>query len=44
MWRSHDSVFVVVEEEKHENSPSIQTLCFLGGARPVALPMPFGKG
>jgi hypothetical protein len=42
--RGSDSVHIVVEEEKHGNSASIQASCFLGGARPVGVPMPFRKG
>src|SRR5579864_6455030 len=38
MWRGHDSVFVVGEEQKHANSPSMQALGFLGGARPLLFP------
>jgi hypothetical protein len=34
---------IVVEEEKHGNSASIQAECFLGGAMPVAPLMPFEK-
>src|SRR5947209_19767987 len=44
MWRGHDSVSSVVEEEKHGNSISIQTTCFLGGAMPGAAFMPHTKG
>jgi hypothetical protein len=44
MERGSDSLHIVVEEEKRGNSASIQASCFLGGAMPVALPMPFGKG
>jgi len=44
MERGSDSVPIVVEEEKHGNSAPIQVSCFLGGAMPVDLPMPFGKG
>lgn len=44
MWRGHDSVLTVVEEEKYGNTISIQTQCFLGGARPVAAFMPRTKG
>jgi len=44
MWRGHDSVSIVVEEEKHGNSISIQTACFLGGAMPGAAFMPGTKG
>jgi hypothetical protein len=44
MKHGSDSVSIVVEEEKHETSASIQALWFLGGARPVGTPMPFRKG
>jgi hypothetical protein len=44
MERGSDSVPIVVEEEKHGNNAPIQVSCFLGGAMPVDLPMPFGKG
>jgi hypothetical protein len=44
MERGSDSIPIVVEEEKHGNRVSIQTLCFLGGAMPVGLPMPGAKG
>jgi hypothetical protein len=44
MERGSDSVPIVVEEEKRGNSASIQAVCFLGGAMPVAPPMPFRKG
>lgn|SRR5579863_4976905 len=37
------SLPIVVEEEKHGTSASIQAVCFLGGAMPVAPHMPFGK-
>ena len=44
MERSSGSVRLVVEEEKHGNSASIQASCFLGGAMPVGASMPFQKG
>ena len=44
MERSPDSVRLVVEEEKHGNSASIQASCFLGGAMPVGVSMACGKG
>ena len=44
MERGSDSLHIVVEEEKHGTSASIHAICFLGGAMPVGLPMPFGKG
>ena len=44
MERGSDSVPIVVEEEKRGNSASMQAVCFLGGAMPVAPPMPFRKG
>jgi hypothetical protein len=37
-------IALVMEEEKHGNTPSIQVSCFLGGAMPVGAPMPFEKG
>ena|SRR5260370_27335911 len=40
MQRGCGSAHIVVEEEKRGNSASIQAACFLGGARPVRLPMP----
>jgi hypothetical protein len=44
MWRRHDWVPIVVEEEKHATSPSIQVFCLLGGALPVAASMPNALG
>ena len=44
MWRSHDSVSIVVEEEKHRKSASIHAFSFLGGAMPVLASMPGAKG
>ncbi len=44
MERGSDSLHIVVEEEKHGTSASIHAICFLGGAKPVSLPMPFAKG
>ena len=44
MWRGHDSVSIVVEEEKHGRSASIHAFSFLGGAMPVPASMPGAKG
>jgi hypothetical protein len=44
MKRGFDSVLIVVEEEKHGTSASIQARCFLGGARPVQASIPCARG
>ena len=44
MWRGHDSVSIVVEEEKHGSERIHSCISFPGGAMPVGPLMSGAKG